>query len=207
MSTTKFYLYPVWVRLWHIINALSFILLIITGISLHYADSKYGLISFKFSVTTHNICAIILTINYGLYVLGNVVSGNGKYYRGWKEDMFKNLIPQARFYISGIFKKEKHPFPINEKRKFNPLQKLSYVMVMYIGMPVLIISGLGLMFPETIIENIFGLSGFAMTDYLHQIIGFVLSVFLIIHIYTCTLGDKPSTLFKSIINGYHEEHD
>jgi thiosulfate reductase cytochrome b subunit len=29
---------------------------------------------------------------------------------------------------------------------------------------------------------------------------------MLIHIYTCTLGDKPTTLFKSMINGYHEEH-
>jgi thiosulfate reductase cytochrome b subunit len=38
--------------------------------------------------------------------------------------------------------------------------------------------------------------------------GFFLSVFMIIHIYTCTLGAKPTSLFWGIISGYHrdEEH-
>ena len=206
MAKTRVYLYPVWIRLWHAINAISFLLLLATGISLHYAtpDSKF-IINFEASVSIHNVCAIILTFNYGLFVLGNLISKNGKYYRGWTDDMKKNIGPQVKFYISGIFKKEKHPFPINEERKFNPLQKISYVMVMYVGMPLLIISGIGLLFPEIIVTNFFGGSGLTWTSYLHQIVGFVLSMFLIIHLYTCTLGDKPGTLFKSMVDGYHEE--
>jgi len=30
------YLYPKWIRLWHLFNALLFILLIVTGISMQY---------------------------------------------------------------------------------------------------------------------------------------------------------------------------
>jgi thiosulfate reductase cytochrome b subunit len=38
--------------------------------------------------------------------------------------------------------------------------------------------------------------------------GFCLSVFMVIHIYTCTLGAKPTSLFWGMISGYHqsEEH-
>ena len=121
--------------------------------------------------------------------------------------MTENLWTQAKFYISGIFKKEPHPFAINKQRKFNPLQKISYVVVMYVCMPLIIISGLGLMFPETIIAQFLKISGLALTDFLHQIMGFVLFIFLLVHLYTCTLGDKPVTLFKSMLNGYHEEHE
>jgi thiosulfate reductase cytochrome b subunit len=28
---------------------------------------------------------------------------------------------------------------------------------------------------------------------------------MIVHIYTCTLGSKPTSLFKSMINGYHHD--
>ena len=55
--------------------------------------------------------------------------------------------------------------------------------------------------------NVFGISGLVFYDSLHIIVGFVLSLFLLVHIYTCTLGEKPGTLFKSMINGYHEEHE
>jgi len=205
MSKTRIYLYPIWIRLWHIINATSFLLLVVTGISLHYADPNSFVIPFEVSVSIHNVCALILTFNYGFYLIGNIVSGNIKYYRGLKEDLKKNLWTQAIFYVSGIFKKEKHPFEINEKRKFNPLQKVSYVVVMYVCMPLIIVSGFGLLFPDIIIMNIFGGNGLAITDYLHQIMGFCLSIFLLIHLYTCTLGSKPNTLFKSMVNGYHEE--
>ena len=206
MANNKLYLYPVWIRLWHVINALMFLILIITGISLHYAQTGDGLISFKLSVRLHNISAIILTFNYGVFVLGNMFTGNGVYYRKWRKNLWPKLWKQAYFYAIGIFKGDPHPFPVTKKQKFNPLQKVSYVFAMYFGMPLLIISGLLLMFPERISTNIFGISGLLFYDTLHIVVGFILSVFLVIHIYTCTLGDKPGTLFKSMINGYHEEH-
>ena len=103
--------------------------------------------------------------------------------------------------------KEPHPFPITEEQKFNPLQKFAYVIAMYFGMPLPIMSGVALMFPEMTSYSVFNISGMVFYDVLHIIVGFVLSLFLLIHIYTCTLGDKPGTLFKSMITGYHEEHE
>ena len=206
MAKERHYLYPLWNRAWHWINALSFLLLVATGISMHFGSANGEFIPFETSVAIHNTAAIFFLINYAFFIIGNIVSGNGKYYKGLKEDMGKNMITQARFYLFGIFKGEAHPFAINKERKFNPLQKISYVAVMYVCMPLVIISGLGLMFPETIIMQVFGVSGMVLTDLLHIIMAFCLSIFLLIHIYLCTLGDKPSSLFKSMINGYHEEH-
>jgi thiosulfate reductase cytochrome b subunit len=207
MATKKIYLYPVWIRLWHIINALMFLVLIVTGISLHYATAENIFIPFRISVALHNICAIILTLNYGVFVLGNMFTGNGMYYRKWRKNLWPKLWKQFLFYAVGIFKGEPHPFPITKKQKFNPLQKVSYVFAMYFGMPLLIVSGIALMFPEKISTTIFKINGLVFYDALHVIVGFVLSIFLLIHLYTCTLGDKPGTLFKSMINGYHEEHE
>jgi thiosulfate reductase cytochrome b subunit len=183
-----------------------FLLLIFTGISLHFSNVDNNLISFNLAVGIHNVAAIIVTFNYGIFLIGNIVTRNGKFYRKWRKNLAVNLWKQFKFYAVGIFAKEKHPFPITEKQKFNPLQKFAYVIVMYFGMPLLIFSGIALMFPELIAYNVFNISGLVFYDVLHIIVGFVLSLFLLIHIYTCTLGDKPGTLFKSMINGYHEEH-
>jgi thiosulfate reductase cytochrome b subunit len=207
MATIKIYLYPAWIRIWHVINALMFLLLIISGISLHFSGSGKGFIRFDIAVGIHNVAAIIVTFNYGIFVIGNMVTRNGRYYRRWRKNLAANLWKQFVFYAVGIFRKEKHPFPISEKEKFNPLQKFAYVIVMYFGMPLLIFSGIALMFPEMIAYNVFNISGLVFYDVLHIIVGFVLSLFLLIHIYTCTLGDKPGTLFRSMINGYHEEHE
>ena len=207
MATSKIYLYPVWIRIWHVINALMFILLILTGISLHYSGSGFNLIGFKASVGIHNVCALIVTFNYGIFVIGNMVTKNGKYYRKWRKNLFPKLWKQFAFYAVGIFRKEPHPFPITKKQKFNPLQKVAYVFAMYFGMPLLIISGVALMVPDLIGYKVFNVSGLIFYDVLHIVVGFVLSLFLLIHLYTCTLGDKAGTLFKSMINGYHEEHE
>lgn len=206
MSKHRIFLYPVWIRLWHVTNALMFILLIITGLALHYAQPNYW-IKFEISVAIHNVAAIILTFNYGIFVIGNMVTKNGHFYRHWRKNLVVNLWTQFRFYAVGIFKKDKHPFPITEKQKFNPLQKFSYVIVMYFGLPLLIVSGLALMFPGELGLRLFNVSPVVFYDTLHVIVGFVLSIFLVIHIYTCTLGSKPGTLFKSMVSGYHEEDE
>ncbi len=204
----RLYLYPVWIRLWHLCNALLFLILIFTGISMQFAsaDGSFSLMSFQASVSWHNVAAIILTINYMVFVIGNKVTGNGKHYKIERKGFMGTLMKQGMFYAFGMFKKEEHPFPVTEDGKFNPLQKISYVLAMYAGLPVIIITGIGLLFPEILIRQFFGVSGLLYTDLLHISMGFILSVFLMIHIYTCTLGDKPVTLFKSMINGYHEDH-
>lgn len=203
------YLYPVWLRLWHVLNAVLFIVLIVTGVSMQYSDKDSAaiLVSFGRAVKWHNIAAVILTINYIIFVTGNLLTSNGKYYRLKKDEVGKNLIVQMKFYANGMFKGEHHPFPVTEERKFNPLQKFTYVLAMYFGMPLLIISGIGLLFPEITVRNFFGVSGLIYTDILHITMGFLLSIFMLIHIYTCTLGSTPTTLFRGMITGYHSAEE
>ncbi len=201
------YLYPKWIRLWHLFNAVLFIILIITGLSMQYTgkDNPAYVVGFAKAVKWHNAAAILLTINYIVFVTGNMITKNGRYYRSERKNYINNLIRQLQYYSFGMFKGEKKPFPITEKEKFNPLQKFSYVLAMYVALPLLIISGLGLLFPEITIKNFLGVSGLIYTDMLHITMGFFLSVFMLIHIYTCTLGAKPSSLFWGMITGYHRD--
>lgn len=203
------YLYPVWVRLWHLLNAILVIILIITGISMQYTDKEEYvlLVGFSRAVKWHNIAATILIINFMIFIVANIYTTNGKYYKISKKDFMSDLGRQFRYYAWGMFRGEKHPFPITMDRKFNPLQKFSYVLAMYAGLPLLIISGIGLMFPEITIKSLFGISGLILTDILHITTGFFISVFLLIHIYTCTLGSRATSLFRGIITGYHESED
>jgi thiosulfate reductase cytochrome b subunit len=203
------YLYPVWVRLWHLLNAVLILVLIITGISMQYTGKEESalIVGFARAVKWHNITAILLIFNYIFFVAGNIITGNGKYYRIEKGNFFSDLVKQLKYYSWGMFKGEKHPFPVSPERKFNPLQRISYVLAMYVALPLVIISGLGLLFPETVINRFFGISGLIITDILHITMGFCLSIFLIVHIYTCTLGRKPFSLFRGIITGYHESDE
>jgi thiosulfate reductase cytochrome b subunit len=203
------YLYPKWLRAWHVLNAVLFIILIVTGLSMQYTDKENTsyIVGFARAVKWHNFAAIILIINYILFVTGNLLTNNGKYYSIGRKDFLSDLVKQLKYYSWGMFKGEKHPFPVTEERKFNPLQKLTYVLAMYVAVPLLIISGIGLLFPEITITRFFGVSGLILTDILHITMGFFLSVFMVIHIYTCTLGAKPSSLFWGMISGYHRSED
>ncbi len=176
---------------------------------MQYTDKEDSLliVGFARAVKWHNVAAIILTFSYVFYVAGNILSGNGKYYRLERKNFFPDLFRQLRYYSWGMFRGEKHPFPVTVERKFNPLQKVTYVLTMYVALPLVIISGLGLMFPETTVNRIFGTSGLLLTDILHITMGFLISVFVIIHIYTCTLGARTFSLFRGMITGYHESDD
>ncbi len=200
----RLYLYPVWIRIWHSINALMFLVLIVTGLSMQYSNRDYTMIRFDYAVSIHNISGIILTLSFILFVIANWRTRNIRYYKCHTQGCIFRLKRQFYFYLLGIFKKEDPPFPITKERKFNPLQKVSYWTAMYILMPIMIISGLALMYPEVIVSNVFGISGIHLTDLFHIISGFVLSIFMVVHIYFCTIGKSPVSNFKSMITGWHE---
>jgi thiosulfate reductase cytochrome b subunit len=170
-------------------------------------ENSIFIVGFAGAVKWHNITAAMLIVNYIVFITANIITANGKYYRIGKKNFFSDLRKQLRYYSWGMFKGEKHPFPITTERKFNPLQKLTYVLAMYVALPLLIVSGLGLMFPEVTIRRIFGVNGLILTDILHITMGFFVSLFLIIHIYMCTLGSRPSSLFRGIITGYQESDE
>jgi thiosulfate reductase cytochrome b subunit len=206
MSSERLYLYPRWVRLWHLINAISCLFLIVTGFSMQFSNPKVPMIRFDTAVSIHNIFGIILILNYFIYFMGNIFTYNGRYYRITIEGYFERLMGQFRYYTRGIFKGEQPPYPITKERKFNPLQQFTYVMTMYIMVPIMGFSGLLLLYPDIIPTQIIGISGLHLTDLLHILAGFVISMFMFVHIYFCTIGKTPTSNFKSMYDGYHEAH-
>ena len=204
-ENTKLYFYPVWLRIWHAVNALGIILLILTGFSLQ-SGIDTAFINFKLAVNLHNIAGITVAINYLLFFIGNFVSSNIKFYLIKPMGFIKRPMKQAYYYAFGMFRGMKAPYPLSEKRKFNPLQKYAYVAVMYLFVPLVIISGFALLFPEIIIEKIYSYSGVFLTAITHSAAGFFISIFLVIHLYVASIGKSPAENFKSIITGWHNIH-
>ncbi len=204
-DNTKLYFYPFWLRIWHAFNAILIILLIITGISMQWGIQG-SFIRFQLAINIHNISGILLSVNYIFYFIANIKTKNIRFYLIKPQGFLKRLGKQANYYMFGMFKGEKAPYPLSEKRKFNPLQKIAYVVVMYLLVPFVIISGFALLFPEIIIEEVYHLSGIFVTAVFHSAAGFFISVFLIIHLYVASIGKSPAENFKSIINGWHHIH-
>lgn len=203
------YLYPLWVRLWHLINALAVLILIVSGFSMFLAEDNVSQLFDESSKAArwHNVAAAILTISYLLYAAGNILSDNGKYYRIRKEGFFSGLSGQIKFYFRDMFRGKKDPFSPTFDEKFNPLQKITYIVTMYIALPLLIISGVGLMLPEKTLNSLFGLNSMVVTDILHIIIGFFIVLFLAIHIFLSTLAPGSTSGMSGIITGYKRSND
>jgi thiosulfate reductase cytochrome b subunit len=202
----KLYLYPALIRIWHFLNAVLIIILIISGLSMQYSDPLNPLIRFDLAVSMHNIAGLILIFNYLLFILANTISKNGKHYRIQLKGLVDRLTAQFRYYTYGIFKNEPAPFPVTKKMKFNPIQQLTYFLTMYVLMPLIFLTGVPMLFSGVVVRQLIGPKAFFVTDMLHIGVGFLLSLFLIIHVYFCTFGAKPYSNFKSIVTGYHEGH-
>ena len=196
------YYYPLSIRLWHALNAICILILIATGLSMYYIDPDNKLIELSKTIKIHNIAGVILSFSYLIFFIANITTGNRKYYKMPSRGLGKRLIRQGRYYVTGKFKGEKKPYPITKERKFNPLQQLFYIIIMYVGVPLVIISGLGLLFPESVVKALFGVSGIIITAVVHVAMGFFISLFLVIHIYVSTIGHTKSGNLLSIINGY-----
>jgi thiosulfate reductase cytochrome b subunit len=186
------------------VNAILCLLLIISGVSMQYSNPEYPFIRFDIAVTMHNVAGVIITLSYAWFIIGNIRTDNGRFYKMKLRGLKYRLTEQTKYYAFGIFKGMHAPFPINKNRKFNPLQKLAYSFIMYVFFPLIFISGWALLFPEFIIHNVFGFSGIHLTGLLHIISGFIISVFMFVHIYFCTIGTTVKSNFSAMLTGWHE---
>jgi thiosulfate reductase cytochrome b subunit len=185
------------------VNAFLFIVLITSGISLHYSATSSLFLPFNVAIVAHNIAGILLSINFVYYVILNVETGNYRYYLPATKNFVRNMLLQTRYYIWGVFRGEPHPFETSRKEKFNPLQKLTYFGIMFFMMPMIVVTGWLLMFPELAPDEIAGMGGVWPMAVVHAAVGFFLSLFMFGHIYLATHGDTVGSNFKAMFTGWH----
>jgi len=207
MSDTKIYLHPLPVRIWHWIHAFGIVLLVITGIQLHLPGVVKIFGSLKTAVSIHNFCGFVVLADYVLWLSYYIISGKlVKIYVPPKAELIRGLPQQALFYLYKYFKGEPSPFVPCEDEKFNSLQKCAYCFIMFVLLPLQIISGV-------MLYNIKGfkpimdlVGGVQVVDALHLLTSYCFISFLFVHLYLCTLGHTFSAHFKAMIYGYEEVH-
>ena len=197
------YLFPAWIRLWHWINAALIVVLGVTGLSLHYADPKLPLVDFELAVRIHNACGIALAFTYLVFLVANVISGNGRHFIPRGPGFFAALWAQLRWYAWGSFTGAPHPHHPTADSPFNVLQAVTYAGVMYGLMPVLILSGLVYLYPELAPDRLFGFDGLLPIALLHYLAAMSLLLFLLTHIYLGTTGQTVGQMFRAMISGWH----
>ncbi|MBF0424517.1 MAG: cytochrome b/b6 domain-containing protein [Magnetococcales bacterium] len=194
-------LYPLWLRVWHWFNATNFLLLLLSGVVLHFSESLQGVMPFATARMLHNVCGVLMATGYGLYLLGSILSRNWRHYVPERQGFMARNLAQIRFYATGIFQGDPQPFPATVRAKFNPLQQVTYLGVMFGMVPVLVITGVVFFFPEYAPDRILDRGGLWPFAILHQVVAALLVAFLIGHIYLATAGETLLGEFEKMVFG------
>ena len=198
------YLIAVWIRVWHWTNALLILTLGITGMSVHFADPDRMLVEFSLAVRLHNIAGVALIFTYLFFVVANIVTGNWWQFVPKPPGILQRIIVQARWYAIGIFRDEPHPHEPSKEEHFNALQAITYWKVMYLLMPVILITGLIYLYPEFAPDRLFGFDGLLPIAMTHFLAASAILLFMLSHIYLGTTGKTVGQMFKMMFTGWHE---
>lgn len=203
-GVVRVYILPGWVRAWHWANALLIITLIVTGTSLHFADAGMPMVEFGLAVRVHNIAGVLLIALYVCFVVANAVTGNWWQFVPRPPGILERCTRQTRYYLWGVFKGEPEPYPVTPQENFNAMQSLTYWVMIYIVMPLLVVTGIVFLYPSLAPKEAFGVDGLFPIAVLHSLCATVIATFMVAHIYLCTFGKKISSTFKTMITGWHE---
>jgi len=199
----KVYLYGVVLRLGHWANALLIIVLIVTGLRIHFGTRTDPLLDFETAFNVHNLAGAVLVLVGALFFLSTLAAGDLGQYLKWHPQMVSQVIRQIRWYLGGVFKGEAHPTHTTKERRFNPLQQLTYAGLMFGAYPAIIVSGAILLFPDTVRGEFAGHHGIWWIAAAHYLLGFGFLLFLTGHLYLITMGDRPSYALRSMVSGWH----
>lgn len=131
----KVYLYTRYERFWHWLQAAIIIFLMITGFEIH---GTYTLMGYETAVKTHNFVGLSWLVLFVFFVFWLFTTGEWRQYI----PTTKKLIDVALYYASGIFRGKPHPVEKSAGAKHNPLQRLTYLALSALMLPVQMISGM-----------------------------------------------------------------
>ena len=201
----QLYINPLPVRIWHWINAVGFVLLVLTGVQLRYFD-LLELMSFEAAVKLHNWVGFTVIGNYfiwlGFYLFSDKISN---YHPVLDARTFiRNYFLQLRYYTYGIFTGAHNPHQVQPYDKFNPLQRMTYQLVMLIAVPIQFMTGLMMWNVKGFQGWIEMMGGIRVVDTVHVLLFIFFTFFILVHAYMGALGRRPSTHFKEMFTGYEE---
>ena len=198
----KVYIYKRFERFWHWCQAALILFLAVTGFEIHGA---YELFGFEKAVSFHRAAAYMLLVLIAFAIFWHFTTD------GWRHYIptMRNFKAQVRYYLIGIFKGEPHPVEKTELSKLNPIQRLVYLALKLVMIPMLVLSGLLYLYYNALgnyieFTNDIGLKTIALW---HTFGAYLVLSFLFVHIYMTTTGHTPLSNLKAMLTGYEEIED
>jgi thiosulfate reductase cytochrome b subunit len=200
------YVHPAPVRVWHWVNAVGFIILIMTGIQIRFAEIV-DWFSLEEAIKLHNYVGFVVIAAYGLWVSYYFGTMKIKLYFPDPRTFVPNAIKQLKYYGAGIFRGEPNPHQMTPDNKFNALQKNAYVGIMFVFLPAQMITGLFLWRVKRFENYIDLIGGIKIVSSIHVLLFYFFVAFIFVHAYLATLGHTPWAHFKAMFTGYEEHHE
>ncbi len=196
----KIYIYKIFERFWHWSQALTIGFLGLTGFEIH---GSYELFGFENAVNWHTMAAWAFLILIVFAIFWHATSGEWRQYI----PTTKLLKEQFMYYIGGIFQNAPHPTNKTVYNKFNPLQRMIYLGLKILVIPIMVLTGflyLYFHYPKFGIE----LEGLETVALIHTFGAYILLAFIIAHVYLTTVtGVNSLSSIKAMITGWEEMED
>ena len=191
------YLYTRYERFWHWLQTVLIMLLIITGFEVHDSISLFG---FNSAIEVHNFAGITWLVAFAFFVFWVFTTGEWRQYI----PTTKKMLEVVRYYLYGIFRGEPHPVPKRKDAKHNPLQRLTYLALAALLLPIQMATGLLYWTYNSWSNWGFTFLSLKTIAIIHVAGGFAILSFVIVHIYMITTGHKIFTHTRAMISGWEE---
>jgi len=194
------YVYKGFERFWHWTQAALILFLALTGFEIHGSLAFFG---FEQAVSYHSAAAWALLVLIAFAIFWHLTTDEWRQY----VPTLENLREQAEYYTVGIFRSAEHPTRKSAVSKLNPLQRLVYLALKVLVIPVVVTSGLLYMFyryPQRLGVEALNVEGLTAIAVLHTAGAFFLVAFLIGHLYLITTGHTLSSNLKAMITGWED---
>jgi thiosulfate reductase cytochrome b subunit len=194
------YLYTRYERFWHWLQTLLIVILLVTGFELH---GLYSLAGYKTAAKIHNYTGNTWLIAFFFFVFWLFTTNEWRQYI----PTTKRMIVVIRYYMYGIFRGEPHPVPKRKDAKHNPLQRLVYLSLAALLLPIQMLTGF--LYWGYNSWPSWGLSWLSLkvVALVHMAGAFAILSFIIVHIYMITTGRTIFAHTRAMITGWEEVED
>lgn len=194
----KIYLYTRYERFWHWLQMAFIVMLMVTGFEV---NGLYTLLGYKTAVAVHSFVGVAWLLAFFVFVFWLFTTGEWRQYI----PTTKKMLDVIRYYLFGIFKGEPHPVPKQKDAKHNPLQRLSYLILAAILLPLQMVTGF--FYWQYNAWEAFGIDGLLSLQVVasvHLALTFAIFIFVIVHVYMVTTGHTVTAHIKAMITGWEE---
>ncbi|MEA3286429.1 MAG: cytochrome b/b6 domain-containing protein [Candidatus Marinimicrobia bacterium] len=190
-------LYSMFNRFWHWMQAILIIVLAVTGMEVH---GNFNIVGFENAVAIHNFSAWSLIILIAFAVFWHITTGQWRQYIPTS----KLLSEMLEYYLIGIFRNAPHPTKKSELSKLNPLQRLTYLFIKILALPVQIVTGALYYYYNNLADAGSAFANLEWIAVVHTISSYSLIMFIIIHVYLTSTGHTLTSNLKAMITGWEE---